>query len=217
MRADRGGHVAGGFDREATLFCERKERFSGFLRYQGQVDLFSGEGPLVGAAEQEQCFGEVDRPGVDGMEAVDKLAIDSVRIVAGDVEKRLRDRQRGAQFVGGVGGESLLFGDVRFEPREDRRRRRRRARGTHPGGPGAREFRWRSSDLVAAVACGVGDAGAGPGASRRPSEIETTVMIASEIRTGRASGDVGTTAAALGANLACRQRWTGREDSHEGC
>ena len=39
-------------------------------------------------------------------------------IVAGDVEKCLRDRQRGAQFVGGVGCESLLFGDVCFEPGE---------------------------------------------------------------------------------------------------
>ena len=42
----------------------------------------------------------------------------AVRIVAGDVEKCLRDRQRGAQFVGGVGGEPLLFGDVCFEPCE---------------------------------------------------------------------------------------------------
>ena len=39
-------------------------------------------------------------------------------IVAGHVEKRLRDRQRGAQLVGGVGCESLLFGDVCFESRE---------------------------------------------------------------------------------------------------
>ena len=52
------------------------------------------------------------------MEAVDELAGVSVQIVAGDVEKRLRDRQRGAQLVGGVGCESLLFGDVCFEPRE---------------------------------------------------------------------------------------------------
>ena len=80
--------------------------------------MFSGEGPLVGAAEQEQCFGEVDRSGVDGVEAVDELAVVAVRIVAGDVEKCLRDRQRGAQFVGGVGCESLLFGDVCFEPGE---------------------------------------------------------------------------------------------------
>ena len=43
----------------------------------------------------------------------------AVRIVAGDVEKCLRDRQRGAQFVGGVGCESLLFGDVCLEPREE--------------------------------------------------------------------------------------------------
>ena len=66
----------------------------------------------------EQCFGEVDRSGVDGVEAVDELAGVAVRIVAGDLEQCLRDRQRGAQFVGGVGCESLLFGDVRFEPRE---------------------------------------------------------------------------------------------------
>ena len=80
--------------------------------------MLSGEGPLVGAAEQEQRFGEVDRSGVDGVEAVDELAVVAVRIVAGHVEKRLRDRQRGAQLVGGVGCEPLLFGDVCFEPRE---------------------------------------------------------------------------------------------------
>ena len=46
----------------------------------------STEGPLVGAAEQEQCLGEVDRPGVDGVKAVDQLAGVAVRIVAGYVE-----------------------------------------------------------------------------------------------------------------------------------
>ena len=85
---------------------------------EGQVDVLAGEGPLVGAAEQEQRFGEVDRSGVDGVEAVDELAVVAARILAGHVEQRLRDRQRGAQLVGGVGGESLLFGDLRFEPRE---------------------------------------------------------------------------------------------------
>ncbi len=113
-----GVDVAGGLDGDAALLCEGEERFGGFFRDEGQVDVLSGEGPLVGAAEQEQRFGEVDRSGVDGVEAVDELAVVAVRIVAGDVEKRLRDRQRGAQLVGGVGGESLLFGDVRFEPRE---------------------------------------------------------------------------------------------------
>ena len=112
--------VAGGLDGEAAFFCEGEERFGGFFRDQGQVDVFSGEGPLVGAAEQEQCLGEVDRPGVDGVEAVDELAVVAVGIVAGDVEKCLRDRQRSAQFVGGVGCEPLLFGDVCFEPREHR-------------------------------------------------------------------------------------------------
>ena len=59
-----------------------------------------------------------DRSGVDDVEAVDKLAGVAVRIVAGHVEQCLRDRERRAQFVGGVGCESLLFGDVCFEPRE---------------------------------------------------------------------------------------------------
>ena len=80
--------------------------------------MLSDEGPLVGAAEQQQRFGEIDRSGVDGVEAFDELAVVSVGILAGHIEQRLRDRQRGAQFVGGVGRESLLFGDVRFEPGE---------------------------------------------------------------------------------------------------
>ena len=52
-------------------------------------------------------------------EAVDELAAVAVRVLAGHVEKRLGDGERGAQLVGGVGGEPLLLGDVRFEPRED--------------------------------------------------------------------------------------------------
>jgi hypothetical protein len=43
---------------------------------------------------------------------------ETARTVAGDVEKCLRDRERGAQFVGGVGCESLLFAYVGFEARE---------------------------------------------------------------------------------------------------
>ena len=80
--------------------------------------MFSAEGPPVGAAEQEQCLGEVDRSGVDGVEAVDEFAVVAVGIVAGHVEKRLRDRQWGAQLVGGVRREPLLFGDLCFEPCE---------------------------------------------------------------------------------------------------
>ena len=106
------------FDGDAVLFREGEQCFGGFFRHEGQVDVFSGEGALVGAAEQEQCFGEVDRPGVDGVEAVDEFAGVPARIGAGDVEECLRDRQRGPQLVRGVGRESLLFGDVRFEPRE---------------------------------------------------------------------------------------------------
>src|SRR4051794_37266417 len=81
------------------FFGEGEERFGGFLRDEGQVDMFSGKRSLVGAAEQEQCFGQVDRSGVDGVEAVDELAVVVVRIVPGHVEQRLRDCQRGAQLV----------------------------------------------------------------------------------------------------------------------
>ena len=98
--------------------AKREERFGGFFGDERQVGVFSDEGPLVGAAEQEQCFGEVDRSGVDEVEAVDELVVVAARIVAGHVEQGLRDRQRGAQLVGGVGGEALLFGDLCFEPRE---------------------------------------------------------------------------------------------------
>ena len=118
MRADGGSHVAGGLDREAASLCEGEQCFGGFFRDEGQVEVFPGEGPLVGAAEQEQCFGQVDRSGVDGVEAFDELAGVTVRVVAGDVEQSLSDRQRSAQFVGGVGCESLLFGHLCFEPRE---------------------------------------------------------------------------------------------------
>ena len=74
------------------MFCEREERFGGFFRDEGQVDVFWGEGALVGAAEQEQCFSEVDRSHVDGVKAVDEFAVVSVRIVAGHLEQRLGDR-----------------------------------------------------------------------------------------------------------------------------
>ncbi len=118
VRADGGGRVGGGLDREAAPFCQGEERFSGFFRDEGQVDVLSRERPLVGAAEQEQRFGEVDRSGVDGPEPFVELVVVAVRVVARDVEECLCDRQWGTEFVGGVGRESLLFGDVRFEPCE---------------------------------------------------------------------------------------------------
>jgi hypothetical protein len=63
-------------------------------------------------------LGEVDRRVLTAWRRSTSSPVSSARIVAGHVEERLRDRQRGAQLVGGVGGEPLLFGDVRFEPRE---------------------------------------------------------------------------------------------------
>ena len=52
------------------------------------------------------------------MEPVDEFVGVGVRIVPGHVEQRLRDRQWGPQLVRGVGGESLLLGDLGLEPRE---------------------------------------------------------------------------------------------------
>jgi hypothetical protein len=82
--------------------------------------VLSSERPLVGAAEQQQGFGEVDGPRVHGVETLDELVGVAALIVAGDVEQRLRDRQRRAQLVGGVGCESLLLDDVCLEPCEHR-------------------------------------------------------------------------------------------------
>ncbi len=118
VRADGGGHFAGGLDGHSMLFRERQECFAGFFRDEGQVDGYQGERPLVGAAEQEQCFKEVDRSAVYGMEALDQFAAVALRVLAGNVEQCLRDRQGGAQFVGGVGCESLLLGNVLLEPRQ---------------------------------------------------------------------------------------------------
>jgi hypothetical protein len=103
-----------------VLLREGEECFGRFFGDEGQVDVLWGEGSLVGAAEQEQCFSEVDRSRVDGVEAVDELAVVAVRILARHVEKGLGDRQRGAQLVGCVGGESLLFGELGVEPGEHR-------------------------------------------------------------------------------------------------
>ena len=106
---------AGDVERDPALFGEVKQRFGGFFGDEGEVDGLAGEAPAVGAAEQQKCLGEVDRPRVDSVEAFDEVALVARGVVAGDVEECLRDGQRGAQFVGGVGGESLLFGDVGFE------------------------------------------------------------------------------------------------------
>ena len=54
-----------------------------------------------------------DRP-----QAFDELLLVAHGIGAGHFEKRLRDRQRRAQLVGGVGRESLLLGDLGLEPGE---------------------------------------------------------------------------------------------------
>jgi hypothetical protein len=60
-------------------------------------------------------LGEVDRPRIDSVQAFDEFVPVPCGVLAGDVEERPRDRQRGAQFVGGIRGEPLLLGDVGLE------------------------------------------------------------------------------------------------------
>lgn len=86
-RSRRDGDLAAGFEGDSVLLREGEECFGGLFRQKGQVDALSGEGPLFGAADQEQCLGEVDRPGVDGVEAVDEFGGVVVGVGAGHVEK----------------------------------------------------------------------------------------------------------------------------------
>ena len=106
---------AGHVERDPALFGQGEQGFGGFLGDQGQVDGLAGEVPAVAPAEQQQGLGEVDRPRVDGVQAFDEFTPVCGGVLAGDVEEGLRDRQRRAQLVGGVGGEPLLFGHVGFE------------------------------------------------------------------------------------------------------
>lgn len=115
VRAGGVDGVARGFDGDATFFREGEERFRSFFRDERQVDVLSGEGPSVRVAEHKERFSEADSPGIDGVEAVDEFAGVAVWVPAGHVEQGLRNRQWGSQFVGGVGGEPLLFADLGFE------------------------------------------------------------------------------------------------------
>ena len=148
---------------------------------QGQVDVLSHERPPVGAAEQEQRLGQVDGSRVDRAEAVEELVAIAVGIAAGHVEKRLCERERSAQLVGGVGCESLLFDDVCLESREE-------------AVDGVGEIpqlvvRPREGEALAEVVLGDLARGRGhhpqrsqhPARDRQPSTIETTAMTASAI------------------------------------
>ena len=119
-RADGGRDLPGGLDRHTVLLGQREQGLGRLLGQQRQVDRLPGEGPLVAAAEQEQGLGQLDRPGVDRAQALVQHAVVAVGVVAGDVEQGLRDRQRGAQLVRGVGGEPLLLGDVGLQPGQHR-------------------------------------------------------------------------------------------------
>jgi hypothetical protein len=75
---------------------------------------------LVGAAQEEQRFRQVDRPRVHEVESLDELDGVAVRVVSSHVEQCLCDRQRGAQLVGGVRRKPLLFGDMGLQPGKHR-------------------------------------------------------------------------------------------------
>ena len=55
-------------------FREGEQHLGGLFHNQGEVDGFWDERLLVNVAEKEQCFGEVDRSGIDGVKAVDEFA-----------------------------------------------------------------------------------------------------------------------------------------------
>lgn len=106
---------AGDVECDPALFGEGEQRFGGFFGDEGEVHALAGEVSALAAAEQQEGLGEVDRPRIDSVQAFDEFAPVSRGVLAGDVEERPRDRQRGAQFVGGVRGEPLLLGDVGLE------------------------------------------------------------------------------------------------------
>src|SRR5215218_1815665 len=73
MRAEGRRDVPRRLDGDTVLLGEGHECLGGFFGYERQVDGFSDEGALIRAAKHEQCFGEVDRSGVDDAEAFDEL------------------------------------------------------------------------------------------------------------------------------------------------
>ena len=122
----------------------------------------------------------------------------AARIVAGDVEQGLRDRQRRAQFVGGVGGEPLLFGDVGLEPCEHRVEGVGELAELVVGGPaagfGARAIRSRRMRVASVMR--VSGASIRPASSHPPTRPNTSRNAS--------------TAAALGAKTCRRLDRTGK-------
>ncbi len=118
LRAPGRGRAAAGLDGDASPLGQRKERFRRCFDEEGQVDGSGSERSLVGPAQEQQRLGEVDGPGVHRVQAFEQRVGVPVRVVAGHLEQGLGDGQRGAQLVGGVGGESLLLGHVGLETAE---------------------------------------------------------------------------------------------------
>ena len=71
VRAESRGDVTVGLDVDAVLLREGQERLGRLFGDERQVDPFPSEGQAVRAAQQEQGLDEVDRAGVDRVEAFD--------------------------------------------------------------------------------------------------------------------------------------------------
>ncbi|RKE17684.1 hypothetical protein BX266_0946 [Streptomyces sp. TLI_171] len=99
---------------------QREQRLGGLLREQRQVDDLARADAPVASAEQQQRLGQVDRPGVHGVQPVEEFRAVPGRVLAGHVEQGAGDRQRGAQFVRGVRGEPLVLGHVLLQAVEHR-------------------------------------------------------------------------------------------------
>jgi hypothetical protein len=87
----------------------------------GQVGLLADGEPALVAGEEEQradeALGVIDR-GADVRRHAAQVAGRAVRVSQHDVDRRAHDRQRGAQFVRGVGDEPLLAFERGLEPAE---------------------------------------------------------------------------------------------------
>ena len=111
----RSSPLAGDLDRDPAVLGEREQPLGHLLDEQREVDGLMREGSLVGAAEHEQRFGEVDRSALtawrrarsSSVTAVLRATSSSVCVIASGCAARGR-RCR----------EPTLLGDVGFELRE---------------------------------------------------------------------------------------------------
>jgi hypothetical protein len=113
----------GGLQRGVHLPVARAGRVEDVFGNRGQVGLLADGEPALVAREEEQradeVLGVIDR-GADVRRHAAQVGLRAVRVVQHDVDGGAHDRERGAQFVGGVGDEPLLALERGLEPAEHR-------------------------------------------------------------------------------------------------